>query len=70
MYKTVWLIIENDKIKTKFSWYHFGSTPKFPTWYMEKNKTYEIEMIYNIKLIINLKIFFKCLFHHYEIKGV
>ena len=68
MYKTIWAIITNNEEKTELTWYHFGKTPKFPVWYMEENKIYTIEMIWNLKLITTPKIFFKCLFHHYKIK--
>lgn len=67
MYKTVWLI--NDKeFKTEFTYYHFGKEPKFPTWYMEAGKVYEIEMVWNLKLVHTLKMFFKCLFQEYRIR--
>ncbi len=67
MYKTIWSIkTDNDKIELTF--YHFNKIPKFPTWYMEENKTYEIEMLWNFKLINCLKMFFRCLTHFYIIK--
>ena len=69
MYKTIWRIkdtIENDI--TELTWYHFGKEPKFPTWYMEENKIYEIEMLWNLKLIFTPTLFFKCLTHFYKIK--
>lgn len=71
MYKTIWLIIdENDKetTKTQLTFYHFGKEPKFPTWYMEENHAYNIEMIFNFKLIIRFSIFLKCLTHSYIIQ--
>ena len=72
MYKTTWLIEyeeeEGCKQKVEFIQYHFGKTPKFPSWYMEENKLYTIEMIWNFKLIIKPSIFMKCLFHQYIIK--
>ena len=68
MYKTVWLIInETDSTETKFTYYHFGKEPKFPSWYIEENHIYSIEMIWNLKLVITPSIFFKCLFHHYKV---
>lgn len=67
MYKTAWIIIE-DNFKTNLTYYHFGKNPKFPNWYMEENKEYTIEMIFNIKLCNTLKTFFKCLTHFYIIK--
>lgn len=69
MYKTVWMIkdlIENTT--TELTFYHFGKEPKFPTWYMEVHKTYEIEMIWNVKLLYTPKLFLKCLTHSYKIK--
>ena len=69
MTKTVWMIIdENDNTKTELTYYHFGKEPKFPTWYMEENHVYTIEMIWNFKLIKTPKLFFKCLTHQYIIK--
>jgi hypothetical protein len=67
MYKTVWNIYYNGE-KTELTWYHFGSAPKFPTWYMEANTVYEIEMIWNLKLVFNFNTFMKCLTHTYIIK--
>lgn len=58
MYKTVWVIhYNNDTVE--LTWYHFGKEPKFPTWYMEENIVYEIEMIWNLKLILNFNTFFQ-----------
>lgn len=71
MYKTTWIIIdkrEDNESKTELAWYHFGKNPKFPTWYMEEGHVYEIEMLWNFKLIIRPSIFFKCLTHQYIIK--
>ena len=71
MYRTTWIIIDkrdDGDLKTELTWYHFGKTPKFPTWYMEENHVYEIEMIWNFHLIIRPSIFFKCLTHQYIIK--
>lgn len=69
MYKTIWKvkdIVENNIIE--LTWYHFGKEPKFPTWYMEKNKIYEIEMLWNLKLLFTPTLFFKCLTHFYKIR--
>lgn len=71
MYKTVWLITDerdDDIFKTELTLYHFGKNPKFPSWYMEENYVYEIEMLWNFHLIVRPSIFFKCLTHHYIIK--
>lgn len=69
MTKTVWMIIdETDNTKTELTYYHFGKDPKFPTWYMEENHIYTIEMIWNFKLVKIPKLFFKCLTHYYIIK--
>ena len=52
MYKTVWMIKSLTKnTTTELTWYHFGKEPKFPSWYMEEGEAYEIEMIWNFKLI-------------------
>lgn len=69
MYKTIWAIYdETEQTKTNFTYYHFGKNPQFPSWYCEAGHVYTIEMLWNIKLIQNIKIFIKCLFHEYEIK--
>ena len=69
MYKTIWMIKSlTENITTELTWYHFGKDPKFPTWYMEESKTYEIKMIWNIKLLHTPKLFFRCLTHFYKIK--
>lgn len=68
MYKTIWLINDDNGNKTKLTWYHFGKEPKFPTWYMEKGIVYEIEMAWNLKLVPTLNSFFKCLFHEYIVR--
>ena len=67
MYKTIWYINDGES-KTEFTFYHFGKEPKFPTWYMEANKVYEIEMMWNLKLVPNLKMFFKCLVREYMVR--
>lgn len=68
MYKTTWLIIDEvNDTKTEFTYYHFGKEPRFPSWYMEENHVYNIEMIWNFKLLVTPALFFKCLFHHYKI---
>lgn len=71
MYKTIWRIEDKtDKgtTTTQFTYYHFGKTPKFPTWYMEENHTYNIEMLFNFKLIRKVNTFIQCLTHSYIIK--
>lgn len=69
MTKTIWLIIDNtENTKTEFTYYHFGKAPQFPAWYFESGHNYEVEMVWNFKLINTFKIFFKCLFHQYVIK--
>ncbi len=67
MYKTVWFINDGE-FKTEFTYYHFNKEPKFPSWYMEAGKVYEIEMAWNLKLMPCLKMFVKCLFHEYLIR--
>ena len=45
MYKTIWNILnETNNCETVLVYYHFGKNPKFPTWYMEENYSYSIEM--------------------------
>ena len=69
MRKTVWYIFnETLNIETELTYYHFGTIPKFPSWYMEENNVYIIEMLQNFKLIKTPSLFFKCLFHHFIIK--
>lgn len=69
MTKTTWMIIdETTNTKTELTYYHFGKEPKFPSWYMEEGKVYEIEMVWNLKLIHTPKLFFRCLTHFYKIK--
>lgn len=68
MYKTTWMIIdETEDTKIEFTYYHFGKEPRFPSWYMEENHVYIIEMIWNFKLLTTPALFFKCLSHHYKI---
>lgn len=67
MTKTVWSITA-EETTTELHYYHFGNAPKFPTWYFEEDKFYEVEMIWNIKLIHNFKTFFKCLTKFYILK--
>jgi hypothetical protein len=67
LYKTIWLIEDSeDNTKTKFTYYHFGKEPRFPTWYFEAQHVYTIEMLWNVKLVCSC--FFKCLFHEYVIE--
>lgn len=71
MYKTIWMIsAESDEgvFQTKLTLYHFGKNPKFPSWYMEANHSYVVEMVQSIKLPATLSTFFKCLTHQYTIK--
>ena len=70
MYKTVWNICdkENGQI-TEFTYYHFGKEPKFANWYMEEGKIYEIEMIWNLRLVDTFKNFAKCLFKSWIVKS-
>ena len=71
MYKTVWYIEyeeEGRKQKVEFNQYHFRKTPKFPSWYMEENRVYTIEMVWNLKVIFSLSAFMKCLFRQYNIR--
>ena len=69
MYKTIWGIKDvTENVFIELIYYHFGKEPKFPTWYMEEEKVYEVEMFWNLKLLYTPKIFFKCLTHSYKIK--
>ena len=69
MTKTIWMIKdETDNTTTELTYYHFKSNPQFPSWYMNENPLYTVEMIFNLKLVRTPKIFFKCLTHFYVIK--
>lgn len=69
MTKSLWIITdENENVNTKLIYYHLGSAPKFPSWYMEENHCYCIELAFNLKLTVTIKTFLKCLFHTYVIK--
>lgn len=69
MYKTIWAIKDViSNIETELTYYHFGKNPQFPTWYMEENHVYEIEMIWNFELLKTFSLFIKCLTHYYIIK--
>lgn len=69
MYKTIWSIIDNDEnTKTILTYYHFKKDFSFPSWYLEDGKVYIIEMLFNFKIIFNIKTFFKCFFHHFVIR--
>lgn len=71
MYNTTWLIgdeSENGVFQTELVVYHFGKNPKFPSWYLEANHSYVIEMVRNFKLTPHPSAFFKCLTHQYIIK--
>ena len=72
MYKTIWMIedtCDEGTFKTEFTYYHFGKNPQFPTWYMEENHMYTIEMLWNFKLRHTPKLFIKCLLKEYAVKG-
>jgi len=68
MYKTIWAIKIDGTETVELTYYHFGRTPRFPSWYMEEGYWYEIEMLWSFKLNISIKTFCKCLFHNYIIK--
>ena len=69
MTKTTWYITdETDNTITELTYYHFGKEPKFPSWYMEENHVYTIEMIWNFKLLKTPTLFLKCLTNFYIIK--
>ena len=68
MYKTIWAIKIDGTETVELTYYHFGRTPRFPSWYMEEGYWYEIEIIWHFKLIMSVKTFCKCLFHNYIIK--
>ncbi len=67
MFKTIWSINDGES-RTELTYYHFGKEPKFPSWYMQEGIAYEIEMVWNLKLIHTPKLLFKCLFREYEIR--
>lgn len=69
MYKTIWMIHDEiDNTDTKLTYYHLGEKPKFPTWYFEENHSYNVEMMWNLKLVKTPKLFFKCLIKFYIIQ--
>jgi len=71
MYETTWIISKENEdgiFPTELTVYHFGKAPKFPSWYMEANNSYVIEMIQNYKLPNPFFTFFKCLTHQYIVK--
>ena len=69
MYKTIWSIWNlTDSKKVEFVYYHFGETPLFPSKFFKENKVYETKMLWNIKLIFSIPLFFKCLIHDCYIK--
>ena len=69
MRKTQWYIFnETSNTETELTYYHFGATPKFPSWYMEEGNVYTIEMIFSFKLLKTPSLFLKCLFHRFVIK--
>lgn len=66
MYKTIWIVtVDNDKVQ--LTYYHFGKSPKFPTWYFEDNHYYTVEMAFNLKLRNTIKLFMDCLIKSYKI---
>lgn len=67
MTKTIWIITDENNIKTELTYYHFGKEPKFPSWYMEESHIYTIEIVWNVKLVKTFNTFFKCLTHYYKI---
>lgn len=69
MYKTIWVIHDlTTDTNTELVYYHFGKEPFFPSWYMEEKHAYEIEVLWNVKLLNTVSIFFKCLTHYYIIR--
>lgn len=60
MYKTRWEI-KNEQYIIFLDYYHFGKHPRFSSNLLTENEAYEIEMIWNLKLINTPKIFWKCL---------
>ena len=66
MYKTQWKI-KTDKDTIWLFCYHFGKRPYFPHYFLEEDKTYKIEMVWNLEVFTTFKIFLKCLFHKVEI---
>ena len=71
MYKTIWIIHDekdNETIRTKLTYYHFGKEACFPSWYCKEGHIYVIEMLWNLKLTNTVSIFFKCLRHHYIVQ--
>lgn len=68
MYKTIWIVTNETEHSTiKLTYYHFRKEYAFPSWYMEPEKEYNVEMIFNLKLCRTLSIFLKCLFHEYVV---
>ena len=66
MTKTVWIITDENNVKTELTYYHFKKEPKFPSWYLKENYC-TVEMVWNVKLIKTFNTFFKCLTHYYKI---
>ena len=67
MYKTEWYI-KTEEGTIGLVCYHFGKRPYFFYHFLEDEKVYEIEMLWNLKLINTFGIFLKCLFHKYIVK--
>ena len=68
LYKTIWAIKEittDEKSHVvKLVQYHFGKEPKFPSLFlMKEGSVYEIEMLWNLKIIVTPKTFWKCFTH-------
>lgn len=61
MRKTIWLITDEADDKTELTYYHFGKDPQFPNWYMDKDHSYTIEMMWNCKLLLRWSTLYKCL---------
>ena len=69
MTQTIWGINNHTEgITAELVYYHFGKEPKFPAWYMEKDRVYTIEVIRQYKLSKTFGCFFKCLTRAYIIR--
>ena len=64
MFSTTWLVKdETNKLEMRVKYYHFKREPQFPPHFLEESNSYQIEMLWNNKLILKPLIFCKCLFH-------
>jgi len=63
MYKTEWALKSELGYTAKIICYHFRKHPRFAPYLLTENESYEIEMVWNSKLINTPVIFLKCLFH-------